>query len=421
MINMSDIKTKINEANNEAIERLLKAEAHWVGMKKVIDAVPGFKPNMILHSGPPIDLDRMSPAQKRGIVGGVLHEKIAKTEKEALGMIESGEIIIRSANDMFCVGPGVGITTASMVTNICEDVKTGLRGYCIPFEGRSGLGAWGVYNEEVEKNLQEIQNIFAPAVNHVLQSNAGINIKSILARGMQMGDESHTRQTACSLMLISEITPMLLNSDLDNKTISHVIKTFLSTERWFHPLGMASSMASIRSIKGMSYCTIVTSIAQNGVDTGIKVADLGEEWFLAPAPYLDGEYFSTQWGSEDAAPYLGDSTVTEAMGMGGFSAAAAPVVLRLRGGGYREAIAQSEEMKQICAGINHNFQIPLLDFTGPGLGIDIRKVVETSITPYCHGGIISKDGGQIGAGGARFPMDNYEKALYSFCEKYNLL
>jgi hypothetical protein len=416
----SDLKEKIDAANKHALQILLEAEPYWVGIKRVLEAVPGMKPNLILHSGPPIEWEKMIPTQRKGIVGGILHEKLAKTEEEAVKMVESGQIELGSANDFFCVGAGAGIITPSMVVNICEDRKTGFRGYCIPFEGRNGLGVWGLYNNEVEQNLQEIENMFAPAVDKALELSGGINVKSIITKSMQMNDEIHTRQTAAGLILVSEIVPMLLKAGLDNKTVCRCIEMFTSTERWFHPLGMSGAMASVRGIKGLEYCTLVTSISQNGIETGIKVSALGEKWFKAPAPRFVGQYFSTKWGPDDAIPYMGDSTVTEVVGMGAFAAAAAPAVLRLRGGTYREAIAQSEELKEICVGINSNYPIPLLDFSGPPIGIDITKVVDTGITPICHGGIISKDGGQIGAGAARFPIDAYIKALYAYFEKYGV-
>jgi hypothetical protein len=414
-------KEKIELANTEALKRLNEGEGYWIGIEKALTAIPGFKENMIMHSGPPIKWDDMLPVQRRGIRFGAVHAKLAKTPEEAEGMIRGGEIELASCNDYFVVGAAAGIVTANMVVNICEDRKTGLRGWCIPFEGRNGLGAWGNYDPEIERNLLEIEDFFAPAVDHVLKENGGINIRNIIAQGMQMGDECHTKQTACGMMLVSQIVPMLLNNQsLDQKTVARVTEMFIGNERWFHPLGMSSSMAVIRSIKGLPYCTLVTAIAQNGIETGIKVAALGERWFLAPAPRFTGQYFSTQWGPEDAVPYMGDSTVTEAMGMGGFAAAAAPNVLRLRGGGYREAIAQSEEMRLITYGRNQNFPIPLLDWTGPGLGIDIRKVIETGIAPLCHGGIVNKEGGQIGAGAARFPVEHYVQAMYAFIEQYKL-
>lgn len=413
------IVEKIEAANKQAIANMLAAEPHWIGIKRAIDVVPGMKPNMILHSGPPNDWDHLISTQKKGVVGGALHAGLAKTKEEAIAMIKAGEIELGSCNDHFCVGAGAGIVTANMVVNVSKDLRTGLEGYCIPFEGRVGLGVWGVYNEEVERNLREIEDEFGPAVTMALEKFGPIDVRSIIARSMQMGDEIHTRQTAAGLILVSEIVPKLLDTGLPNKLINKCIAQFTATERWFHPLGMSGGMSIARSIKGIPYCTLVTSIAQNGVKTGIKVSHFGERWFTAPAPRFVGSYFSSEWGPEDAVPYMGDSTVTEVVGMGAFAAAAAPVVMRLRDGGYREAIAQSREMQQITYGINSNYPIPLLDFTGPGMGIDVRKVIETGITPICHGGIISKDGGQIGAGAARFPSDHYMAALEALIDDFS--
>lgn len=408
---------KIETANRTAIARMIASEPYFMGILPVRDVVPGMKPNMILHSGPPIGWERMILAQKKGIVSGVLHEKLAKNEKEALGMIESGEIEIESANDHFCCGAGVGIITYNMVINVSRDKVTGLEGYCIPFEGRVGLGVWGVYNEEVERNLQYIKNELAPAVTEALSHVGGINVRNIIAKSMQMGDEMHTRQTAGGLLFVNEIVPLLLKSGCPSEVVVRCIEQFTSTERWFHPVALSTAVAISRAAMDIPYCTVVTASVQNGVDTGIKVSSMGQKWFYAPSPMFVGSYFSSQWGPEDATPFMGDSTVSEVVGMGGFAAAASPVVLRLRNGGYREAIAQSEEMKSISVGINSNYPLPLLGFTGPGIGIDIKKVVELGITPICHGGIISKDGGQIGAGAARFPIAHYINALRDFGER----
>ena len=416
----SGLAAKIDQANARALEALLNGDPFWVGMKPALEAVSGMTKTTILHAGPPISWERMSLVQKNGILGGIMHEKLAKSKEEALALVEAGRIDIHAANDHGAIGAGVGITTASMPVNVCEDKNTGVQAWCIPFEGRSGLGAWGVYNPEVEANLQMLENVFMPAVDGVLAAAGGIGLKGIIAKTLQMGDENHTRQTAGGLLLVSEIVPLLLNADLDKKTITTCVELFLSSERWFHPLGMAGSFAVLKSAKNIEYSTMVTAISSNGVDTGIKVSCLGECWFIAPSPPMVGKYLSSQWGPDDVLPYLGDSTVTEVCGLGAFSAAAAPVVLRLRDGGWREAQAQSEEMKAITLGVNHNFPIPLLDFTGPPIGIDIRKVVATGITPICHGGIISKEGGQAGAGAARFPMEIYIAALKAVFEKYGL-
>jgi hypothetical protein len=416
----SDFSRKVDEANGRVLEALLSGDPRWVGVKPAGETIPGFTKNMILHAGPPIQWDRMCDVQKNGILGGLMHEKLAGSYDEALRLVLDGKVDIRSANDMGAIGAGVGITTFSMPVNVCEDRTTGKEAWCIPFEGRSGLGAWGVYNAEVETNLKMLEETFMPAVDGVLRANGGVSVKNIITQGLQMGDENHTRQTAEGLLLVAEIVPMLLDSDLEKDVSNLCVKTFLSSERWFHPLGMAGSFAVIKSAKGTEFSTVVTAIDSNGVDTGIKVCDMGERWFITDAPPMTGQFLSSKWGPDDVLPYLGGSTVTEVAGLGAFSAAAAPVVLRLRGGGWREAKAQSEEMMAITVGTNHNYPIPLLDFNGPPIGIDIRKVVETGITPICHGGIISKEGGQAGAGAARFPMKIYTEALRAFFDKHGI-
>ena len=409
---------KTDAANQKAFDIMMSAEPVFIGIRKAKEVVPGFRDNLILHAGPPIAWERMIGAQKKGIIGGVLHEKLAKNEKDALGMIEAGEIEIGAANDYFIVGAGAGIVTANMMLNVSRDRQSGVEGYCPPFEGRVGLAVWGVYNEEVEENLGVIERIFAPAISETLDKCGGIDVKSIMNRGMQMGDDMHTRQTAAGLILVNELVPMMLKTGLDYQTVQYCIEQLTSTERWFHPLALSASMSMIRMIKGMEYATVVTSLVQNGVETGIKMSCTGEKWYLAPAPRFVGQYFSSQWGPDDAVPFMGDSTIAEECGMGAFAGAAAPGVMRLRGGGWREGIKQSEELKRISVGVNFNAPIPLLDFTGPGMAIDVRKVIATGITPLCHGGIISKNGGQIGAGAARFPIENHKIALNAYFEKY---
>ncbi len=415
-----EIKAKIEEANQKALNALISGNPCWVGMKKVIDVVPGMKRNYILHSGPPIEWSRMGTLQQKGIIGGVLHEKLASDEGEAIRLMETGQIETYSAHDFSCIGAGVGIVTASMVANVCRDMNTGFEGYCIPFEGRDGLSVWGRYDEIVERNLQIIENEFAPTVDYVLEQTGGVSLGDIIAKCLQMGDELHTRQTAAGLLLVNQIVPLFLKCKVDNEKTSLCIEMLTSTERWFHPLAMASAMALLQSLKQIDYCTLVTMNCSNGIENGVKFSAHGSKWFLASAPVYEGQYFSSKWGPEDASLHIGDSTVTEVVGLGGFSAAASPAVLRLRNGSFKEAISQTEEMKNICASINHNWPIPLLNFTGPPIGIDLRKVIETGITPICHGGIISKEGGQIGAGAGRFPIMPYINALYEFCNKYEI-
>ena len=87
-----------------------------------------------------------------------------------------------------------------------------------------------------------------------------------------------------------------------------------------------------------------------------------------------------------------------------FAAAASPIVCNLRGMTLKESIAQTREMEEISIGKNPNFPIPNLDFSFLPVGIDIRLVLKTGISPAIHGGMFNREGGLIGAGMAMVPM-----------------
>jgi hypothetical protein len=410
----------IEAANRAVIETLTTAEPIWIGMKAAGEVVAGMGPKTILHAGPPIDWGRMCEVQKRGVIGAVLHEGLAKTEDEAADLAKTDQIDIRSALDLNVVGAGVGIVSSSMMVNICQDRKSGSIGFCPPLEGSTGLSAWGVYDEKVEKTLQAIEHTLAPALDSVLTEIGGLETKGIIARGTEMNDESHSRQVAEGALFFREIVPLLIKSGLDRNVLIQCVDLLASVERWFHSLGMASARAILKGASSVEHSSIVTVLAGNGVEAGIKVSALGDVWFTAPAPHLEGVYLSPEWSRKDANPWLGDSSTVETFGLGAFAAAASPIVIQSRGGTVRDAIKRTEEMRAICAGEHRDFPIPLLEGKGPPVGIDICRVMETGVLPIAHGGIIARKGGQIGAGSARFPRACFDKAYKAYAWEYNL-
>ena len=62
------------------------------------------------------------------------------------------------------------------------------------------------------------------------------------------------------------------------------------------------------------------------------------------------------------------------------------------------AIDATREMYEITFGEHEHFTIPVLDFRGTPLGIDVRKVMETGILPQINTGIA----GQVNLGQAAF-------------------
>jgi hypothetical protein len=413
-------KNLVREANEHALGLLLSAEPVWIGVRSAREVIEPMDDHTVLHAGPPIDWERMAGIQKQGIVSGLIFEGLADSKSGALKLLEDRKVTFGAASDYGVIGAGVGIVTPSMKLIVCEDSNTGLRGYSPIWEGSTGLVAWGILNDKTKKNLELIINRIGPALDTVLRASSGVRIRNIITQGLEMGDEVHTREVAVGLILTQKLIPHILQSSMPRELEILCCETVIKTERWFHSIGMASAMAVIKSIEAISHCSLISRMAGNGVDFGIKISGLGERWFSSPAPMIQGKYLSRDWGPDDAIPWLGESCVTENVGLGGFAAAASPSVFLAREKTFQDAITQTARMRHICIGENHNYPIPNLNSQGPPIGIDIMKIADSRILPDLHGGIISREGGQIGFGSAQVPFECVEKALVAFQEKYEL-
>ena len=416
-----DLKQQIAQANQRAAACLTDNDPWWTDIRHAGECVEGLKDHMILHSGPPIDYEDMVMLHQRGMVSAMLFEGWAKDEKEAVEIIRSGEIEIDSALNHNTVGAGTGIITKSVAMNVIEDRRNHTTAATFPAEGpfQGGFCGWGLYSPEIAENLRYMREELFPPMREMLAKNGGIAIKPILAQSMQMGDENHTRQTAADLLFDKQVLPQLFELDLPREQLMRVIRYIVDTPRFFHCYGQGACRSAAIAADGIEYSTMVTALAGNGVNFGIKVAGLPGEWFTAPAPMMKGRYTSTKFTQKDQLPWIGDSCVVETAGMGGFAAAASPIVCNLRGMSLDEAIGQTREMERISITHNPNFSIPNLDFDTLPAGIDIRLVLKTGIAPAIHGGMFNHDGGLIGAGMARVPMECFEKALRAFAAKYN--
>ena len=415
------LSEKIGRANSLVVDRLKNSDPYWIGMKPAIECVPDMHEGLILHAGPEISWERMCQAQQQGGINGALFEGYAKTEEEARRKLESGEIEFRSANDYHIVAPGSGITTPSLVVNIVEDRNTGSRGYCVPFEGpnRGGLGGWGIYNPDVEQFLSLIRDTIAPTFTRLLEQTGGLALRRIFIRGVEMGDELHSRQDACGLIAVNEMMRLLFESDLPYAARKACVDLMYGTVRYFHPLGMASAMAVLESVRSVPYSTVVSAMEGNGVDYGIKLSGTGNRWYTAPSPYAEGgALVAANIDKNEILPWIGDSCMLECCGLGGFAAAAAPAVMRAQNKTWSDGIGQSRAMEEICLASHPYYLLPGLDYQGSPTGIDARKVLESGIVPVIHGGIIAKNLRRLGSGGTKVPMECFVKAIEGFAQQY---
>jgi hypothetical protein len=123
--------------------------------------------------------------------------------------------------------------------------------------------------------------------------------------------------------------------------------------------------------------------------------------------------FLGAYGPADANPDIGDSAITETMGIGGFAMAAAPAIVALVGGDADLALATTQRMYEITLAENAAFAIPVLGFRGTPTGIDVTRVVRTGILPQINTGMAGKVAGtgQVGAGLVTPPAEIFPAAL----------
>ena len=411
----------IDQANATAVERMMSARPMLTGVATARDVIPGLRDNLLLHAGPPIEWARMSGPLRGAVIGALLFEGLAKNEAEAIAMAERGEVDFAPCHQHNTVGPMAGVTSASMKVYVVENITHGNRAYSNLNEGYGKVLRYGAYSDEVLKKLRWMNDVLGPALADALAQSSGLDLRALIAEALHMGDEGHNRNKAGSLIYLKLISPLIAKVVKDSAVEAEVLQ-FIGDNALsvLNPV-MAACKAMTDAAHGVEGSTLVTSMARNGTDFGIRVSGLGEAWFTAPAEVPAGLYFSG-FSSADANADIGDSAITETAGIGGFAMATAPAIVTFVGGTPKDAMNATLEMYEITAAEHKHFSMPALDFRGTPTGIDIRKVVELGITPRINTGIAHRQAGigQVGAGLVRPPMAIFEQALVAFAERYGL-
>jgi len=409
----------IEKANHEATERMMEARPVLVGLGKARDVIPGMRDNLLLHAGPPIAWDRMSGPMKGAVIGALIFDGKAKDNVEAQALVQAGKVDFEPCHHHQAVGPMAGIICPSMSVYILENKTHGNRSFSGLNEGYGKVLRYGAYSAEVLNRLRWMEDVMGPVLAGALEASGGIDIRALLAEALHMGDEGHNRNKAGSILYTVKLAPFIAKAAPSSIVAAEVLK-FLGDNALsvLNPV-MAACKGMADAAHGVEGSTIVSTMARNGTDFGIRVSGLGDRWFTAPVAVPKGLYFPG-FKAEDASGDIGDSVITETAGIGGFAMASAPAIVTFVSGTPQDAINATLEMYEITYAEHKYFTIPPLDFRGTPVGVDIRKVVEKGITPRVNTGIAHKDAGvgQIGAGLVRPPMAMFEQALVAFAEQY---
>ena len=408
----------IDVANAEAVRRIDAADPVLVDVRPAREVVPGLGERMVLHSGPPVDWARMSGAQRGAVIGMLLFEGWASSPKQAQAMLDAGEIGLDANHEHQAVGPMAGTISPSLPVYVVEDRAHGTRAYCRNVEGMQQFGA---YHDRALGILYAWRDVHAPALSAALRHSGPIELKPLLARGIEMGDELHNRPNATTLLFGVDMGRRMLRAGVDPGQIASTLDLCYYNPYTALGLSMAAGKAISESLRNLEYSTVVRVMARNGTEFGIKVAGLGDRWFVAPALLADGRYWPG-FSEADANPDMGDSTITETVGWGGCVIAGAPGILALTGGTPADAFDWTRQNASISLGKSSTYKLPALGFEGAPIGIDIRKVVELGVTPVIDSAIAHRQPGigMIGSGIVRAPLGCFEQALDAFQQRYGI-
>ena len=411
--------TSREASNKRAFERMCGAEPVLVDVQPAAKVLPGMTSNTILTSGPPLPWTGYHGGQRDAILGAALFEGLAKSRVDAETKLRAGEIEIKGCHDFDCVGSLAGIHTASMPVFVVENKKEGNFGYCNFYEGTNPRRLnYGVYDQDVHDRLLFLQDIVAPVLGEAIRLSGGIPLKPIMQRGLHMGDELHSRNTATSLLFVKELFPHLLHLHSANSdAVEEALKALTEDHYFFLRLSMAAAKCSADAAHGIEGSSIVTAMGFNCKNFAIRVSGLGDEWFLGPHASVEAKLFDGH--TEDEITWMGgESPITETIGLGGFAQAAAFPLQRYQGGSAEAMAERNLQMYHITFAENPNFKIPYFGYRGTPTGIDIMSVLQNKILPVMDIGIAGRDGGQIGAGVVKAPAECFESAYAAFRSRY---
>jgi Protein of unknown function (DUF1116) len=406
-------------ANALAAERICGAEPVLLDVRPAGEVVPGLTPQTVLTSGAALEWDEYRGGQRAAVLGGALFEDLAASEEEADEAIRAGEVLVRPCQPYGCVGSLAGIYTASMPVLVVENQAAGNRAFCNLFEGVSPHRLnYGVYNDEVRRSLLFLNETIGPLLGEAVRAIGGVPLAPLMRRALHMGDELHSRNTAATLLFTRELVPALL--DLHAGRPEEVLATFdylEASDYFFLRLSMAAAKATADAAHGVEGSSVVTGMVFNCRDFAIRVSGLGDEWFRGPLPTKFGAKLFEGYGEDDIDFMGGESTLNETVGLGGFAQAAAFPLQDYQGGTPQRMVDANLAMYDITVAEHPEFRIPFLGFRGVPVGIDVHLVASTGVTPVLDIGIAGKNGGQIGAGSFRAPLEPFAVAAAAHTDR----
>ena len=402
----------VESANRRAFDILVGGEPYLVDCRPAREALE-LPDHTVLHAGPPLDWDHACGPMRAAVLCAIRYEGWAANDDAARDLVDRGEVRLAPCHHWRAVGPMTGMITPSMPVFAVENRAHGNRAHATINEGLGKVLRFGANDDSVLARLRWLAAEAGPLLGAALRAAGGLDLRALMSQALRMGDEMHQRNVAASSLLARALMPHVARAGGKHGAVARLAEFIAGNDQFFLNVAMAAGKAMADPATGITNSTMVTAMARNGTDFGIRVSGLGERWFTAPVTMPVGLYFPG-FTADDANPDMGDSAIVETIGLGGGAMATSPAVARFIGaGGMSAALAATEEIREICLGEHPHFRIPTLDDRGAPVGIDVARVVETGIPPLINTGIAGRRAGigQIGAGVARAPLACFVRAL----------
>ena len=213
----------IDQANQEALRRILAGEPVLVDVVPASQAIPDLADRVILHAGPPIEWDRMCGPMRGAVMGIAVFEGWAKDLDDAATKAAAGSFAFHPNHHFGAVGPMTGMTTRSQPLMVVENKAFGNRAYCAINEGLGKVMRFGGNDAEVLDRLRWMRDVLGPgARTRAARIAAASPLKPLIARGLTMGDEMHQRNVACSSLLLRQLAPSLARTSQERRRACRV-------------------------------------------------------------------------------------------------------------------------------------------------------------------------------------------------------
>jgi hypothetical protein len=278
-----------------------------------------------------------------------------------------------------------------------------------------GLGSalrFGSNDNVVLQRLRWLRDIAAPLLDAALETIGGIDVVELQCEGLRRGDECHNRNIASTAAVLAMLAPAIARRAASPGEAADVLAFIAGNPHFFLSLSIAAGKAiADRAHSADGDPGIVTAMCANGREFGIRVSGLGDRWFVAEAPVGRPKLFEG-YSLADVCPTLGDSFITETIGLGAFALSASPALSRFVGGDPIASVKTVEQLRGISRGTSSRFMIPFEGFRGTPLGIDVNRIATSGVAPLVNNGLAHREPGygQVGAGLTRLPLGPFVAA-----------